>query len=128
MFDNAGYAYYWTKTVSPWKTAPRDSAKIYRGILSTKQVHFELVMQGLRYAPGSVVQSMAYNAQNKRLYLVASGSIFSVPTNKLGHLKPGDVGLSNFNGHREFEGLTFSHRDGHGFVLTNRGPELMQFN
>lgn len=125
-FDNEGNAYFWTQTVSPWATAPVDSVKIYKGTVSTERVRFSLVMQGLSKAPGSVVQSMSYNAANNRLYLISNGSIFSVPADKLGKLSADDVSATNFNGNREFEGMPFMHHHNEGFVMMNRGAELMQ--
>ncbi|RRK09748.1 hypothetical protein D1831_11115 [Lactiplantibacillus garii] len=125
-FDNDGNAYYWTQTVTPWATAPVDSAKIYKGEISTGRVRFSLVMQGLSKAPGSVVQSMGYNGANNRLYLVSNGSIFSVPVDKLGHLDASDVSATNFTGNREFEGVAFMHQQNAGFVLANRGPSILQ--
>ena len=127
-FDNAGNAYFWTHTVAAWPTAPVNSAKIYKGQISTKRVRFSLVMQGLSKGPGEIVQSMGYNQANKRLYLVSNGSIFSVPTSKLGHLKSSEVSATNFTGKREFEGIAFMHHSNSGYVLLNRGPALYQMN
>ena len=125
-FDNDGNAYYWTHTLSAWPTAPLNSAKIYKGQISTDRVHFNLVMQGLSRVPGEVVQSMSYNGANNRLYLVSNGSIFSVPVDKLGQLDASDVSATNFTGDREFEGMMFMHQSNQGFVLTNRGPAILQ--
>lgn len=125
-FDKAGHAYFWTQTKSAWPTAPLNSVKFYQGTLSKKRVHFKLILQGLRRAPGQVLQSMSYNSQNGRLYLVSDESIFSVPTSKLGKLKTSDVGCSNFKGQREFEALVWKHRSNTGYLLTNKGPEMLR--
>ncbi|RRK09750.1 hypothetical protein D1831_11125 [Lactiplantibacillus garii] len=127
-FDKSGNAYYWTQTKSAWPTAPVNSVKFYKGVLGTGQVHFKLIMQGLAKAPGKVLQSVSYNQQNGRLYLVADESIFSVPLAKLGHLTTRDVSCTNFSGHREFEGLIWRHRSNAGYLLTNKGPELMRLS
>ncbi|WP_318766349.1 hypothetical protein [Lactiplantibacillus carotarum] len=125
-FDSAGHAYFWTQTQSAWPTAPLNSVKLYQGTISTSKVRFKLIMQGLRKVPGQTLQSISYNTQNNRLYLVSDESIFSVPVNKLGHLATSDVGCSNFSGRREFEALVWKHQSNAGYLLTNKGPELMQ--
>lgn len=124
-FDNAGNAYFWTQTASTsW--APKNSVKFYKGQLGTNNVHFKLVMQGLRRAPGGVVQSASYNPRDGRFYVVSDDSIFSVPTSKIGNLRTSDVSATNFSGNREFEGLMFKHNTNAGYLLTNKGPEIMQ--
>ncbi|MGA3270473.1 hypothetical protein [Lactiplantibacillus pentosus] len=125
-FDNSGNAYFWTQTKSAWPTAPVNSVKFYKGTLGVNRVHFSLVKQGLSQAPGQVLQSMSYNSNNGRLYLVSDESIFSVPANKLGKLSTADVSRSNFSGKREFEGLVWQHTSNTGYLLTNKGPELMK--
>ncbi|ETY74169.1 hypothetical protein [Lactiplantibacillus fabifermentans] len=124
-FDNAGNAYFWTQTASTsW--APKNSVKFYKGSLGSGNVHFKLVMQGLLRAPGSTLQSVSYNPKNGRLYLVSDESIFSVPASKLGSLSASDVSATNFSGTREFESLVFKHNSNAGYLLTNKGPEIMQ--
>ncbi|AVK64122.1 hypothetical protein C5Z26_08355 [Lactobacillus sp. CBA3606] len=125
-FDAAGNAYFWAQMKTAWPRAGVNSVKIYQGKLSTSNVHFKLVMQGINKAPGQVLQSMSYNTSDHRLYLAADESIFSIPTNRLGKLRTSDVSASNFSGNREFEGLVFKHRSATGYVLTNKGPEMMQ--
>lgn len=125
-FDNDGNAYFWTETRSPWKTAPVDSLKFYKGTLSTSEVHFKLIMQGLTHSPGAVVQSSSFNPNNGRFYMVSDESIFSVPVDKIGDLTTADVSATNFDGKREFEGLIFKHTSDTGYVLANKGPELME--
>lgn len=122
-FDKHGKAYFFTYSNGGW--APKGAVKIYQGTISAKSVHFHLVMQGLRYAPGTKPQSMAYNAKRNRLYFVSDSSLASVPVSQLGKLKASQVEGTNLNGQREFEGLQFTS-NGSGYLLVNKGAELMQ--
>lgn len=122
-FDKHGNAYFYTYSNGGW--APKGSVKLYQGKIGAKSVHFHLIMQGLRHNPGTKSQSLAYNVKRNRLYVIADGSIASLPVGKLGHLTPGDVHATNFGGHREFEGLQFTH-DGAGYLLTNRPAQVMK--
>lgn len=123
-FDNEGNAYTWSQTASAWPTAPVGSIKIYKGTISTSQVHFSLIMQVLKKGPGLQTQGTGFNAADGRLYLVSDDSIFSVPTAKLGKLTKSDINEINFSGNREFEGMIFDNH-GNGFVLANSGAELL---
>ena len=118
-FDDAGNAYIWTHQ--------HGRVTFYTGQVSPQRVQFKVVPQGLASDPGHWAQSLGYNDSNGRLYLVADESITSVPAAQLGHLTTGMVGENDFNGRREFEGLIFMHHMNSGFLLTNRGVELMQF-
>ncbi|WP_407886678.1 hypothetical protein [Levilactobacillus sp. N40-8-2] len=122
-FDKKGNAYFFTYANGGW--APKRSVKIYQGKIGSKSVKFHLVMQGLRHAPGTKTQSIAYNAKRNRLYFVSDSSISSIPLSKLGHLKASQVETTNFNGHREFEALQFTS-NGAGYLLTNKAAELMK--
>ncbi|WP_412988947.1 GW dipeptide domain-containing protein [Pediococcus siamensis] len=132
-FDKDGNFYAYVKNGASW--APSNSVKIYKGTINANNtVQMNLVMQGLRYMPGTHSQSIGYNAKNNRLYFVSDGSISSVPVNKLGKLSAGDVQAENFNtldannkviNTREFEGLVFDN-NGAGYLLTLRGVELMK--
>ncbi|AMV60261.1 Extracellular protein [Pediococcus damnosus] len=132
-FDDQGNMYAYVKNAASW--APTNSVKVYKGTInSNNTVRFNLVMQGLKYAPGTHSQSIGFNAANQRLYFVADGSIESVPVNKLGKLSPNDVKEETFQSYdannkktatREFEGLAFD-QTGNGYLLSLRGVELMK--
>ncbi|WP_203642042.1 hypothetical protein [Levilactobacillus andaensis] len=122
-FDKNGNAYFFTYSNGGW--SPKGAVKIYKGKINSKSVKFHLVMQGLRYRPGTKPQAMAYNQKRNRLYFVSDSSISSVPVSKLGKLKPSQVEATNLNGQREFEGIQFTS-NGAGYLLVNRGAELMQ--
>ena len=122
-FDEQGHAYYWTHA-----SALRNGrVNLYRGTISrTTGVHFTQLAQGLANNPGYFAQSIGYNEVTRRLYLVADESITSLPAADLGHLAANQVGEANFAGEREFEGLVFMHHQDTGFLLTNRGAEMMR--
>lgn len=122
-FDKQGKAYF-----SSYVGGSR-AMKIYQGTIAPKKVHFRLLYQGLRQRPGEKNQSIGYNAANNRLYFISDDSISSVSDSKLvsGKLKPGNVHSSVFSSKREFEGLAFS-KNGQGYLLTNRGGELLSTN
>lgn len=122
-FDKKGNAYFFTYSNGGW--APKGAVKIYKGKINNKSVKFHLVMQGLRYRPGTKPQSIAYNVKRNRLYFVSDSSISSVPVSKLGHLKASQVEGTNLNGKREFEGIQFT-KNGAGYLMTNKGAELMK--
>ncbi len=119
-FDKRGYAYFSSYS-------GKRALRVYRGTISKKGVHFNLIMQGLKYRPGQTHQSIAYNAKNDRLYFISDDAISSVPLAKLnrGQVKPKDVKATVFASSREFEGLSFTG-SGQAYVLLNRGPELMR--
>lgn len=121
-FDKDGNAYFFTYGGSgKWKGC----VKIYKGQITKNSVRFELIPQGLRYGPGEHSQGMGYDANTNRLVLVADGCISSVPVDKLGELKPGDVWQTRFKTKREFESVTFD-ADGYAYLLTNRDPEIFK--
>jgi len=122
-FDKKGNAYFFTYSNGGW--APKGAVKIYKGKINKKSVKFHLVMQGLRYRPGTKPQSMDYNVKRNRLYFLSDSSISSVPVSKLGHLKPSQVEATNLNGKREFESLQFT-KNGAGYLMTNKAAELMK--
>jgi len=122
-FDRQGNAYFWTR---PNAT----EVYLYRGRIGRRHVHFHLTSQVLQHGPGTCVQSMAYNPNNNRLYLVADGSIASLPASKLagnGSLTSGDVKWTHFASKREFEGLSFG-TDGKAYLLSNHQPEVLVGN
>lgn len=125
-FDDQGTAYYWTHLSQAAGNLPAGAVKLYRGTITTKSAQFNLVPQGLASYPGFFAQSAGYNDSNHRLYLVADESITSLPVNHLGRLTTKMVGESNFVAQREFEGLFFMHHANDGFLLTNRGTEIMR--
>ncbi|RRK09976.1 hypothetical protein D1831_09745 [Lactiplantibacillus garii] len=125
-FDNQGYAYYWTHAKVATKTTPLGAVKLYRGTVTANGIHYRVIPQGLATDPGFYAQSMGYDGANDRLYLVSDESITSLLLADLGHLKASQVGENNFGAHREFEGLFFMHNSGDGFLLTNRGTEIMR--
>lgn len=119
-FDKAGHAYFWTR--------PRaNEVYIYQGNIHRNHVSFRLTKQILAHGPGTCVQSMAYNPNNGRLYLVADDSIASLPAKKIEHLSSGDVKWTGFASHREFEGLTFGN-DGQAYLMSNHQPEILAGN
>jgi len=122
-FDKAGRAYFWSNP-SGYR------ANIYQGRISRHKVSFRLTHQVLRRGPGTHVQGIAVNPHNNRLYLVADGSIASLPIQKLvgrGHLTAKQVRWTRFASRREFEGLAFT-TSGHGYLLTNHDPEILRGN
>jgi hypothetical protein len=121
-FDRDGNAYFFTYAGSG---AFAGSVKIYRGRISTDEVRFELIPQGLKYAPGKHSQGMGYDAKKNRLVFVADGCISSVPADKLGALEPKDVRQTKFKTDREFEGVVFDAK-GYAYLLTNRYPEILK--
>lgn len=125
-FDNRGQAYFWTHAKVATPATPLGTVRLYRGTVNNQGIHFQVIQQRLASDPGFYAQSMGYDPASDRLYLVADESITSLPAAKLGHLKKTDVGEINFNGQREFEGLFFIPSTGQGFLLTNRGAEIMR--
>lgn len=120
-FDRQGHAYFWTRP-----SASR--VYIYQGTIGQDAVHFRLTRQVLTHGPGTRVQSMAYNPQNDRLYLVSDDSIASLPVAGLagnGHLTPADVRWTGFASKREFEALNFT-ADGRAYLMSNHDPEILQ--
>lgn len=128
-FDKNGYAYFWTITKTAWPTAPKGTVKIYRGKIGTSSTYFKLVKRGLSAAPGKTFQSMGYNPNNNRLFLVSDEGLTSIPANKLDKLSAKYVDQNRFSGSREFEGLAFNPAEKgskNGYLLSNRGPELLK--
>lgn len=123
-FDDQGQAYYWTKAAA--KNGQAGGVQLFRGQITPQAVQFTAMKQTLATAPGHFVQSMGYSDVTGRLYLVSDASITSLPAQRLGRLKTGQVGEINFATNREFEGLIFMHHAANGYLLTNRGAELMQ--
>lgn len=119
-FDKRGYAYFASY-------ASGGTVKFYQGTISSKKVHFKLLMKGLKHQPGATHQGLAYNPKQDRLYMVTDDALVSVPVVKTvkAKLTAGDVKASVFNSKREFESLSFLS-NGHGFLLTNRGPEILE--
>lgn len=125
-FDDQGNAYFWIHNENPDSKLPLGAVLLYRGSVSPRGANFKVVPQGLATDPGYFAQSMGYSDATKRLYLVSDDSITSVPIASLGHLKADQVGENTFAAHREFEGLFFMHNATNGYLLTNRGTEVMQ--
>jgi hypothetical protein len=124
-FDKKGRVYFYTRSGGSWgKNDPKNSIKIYQGKIGANKVSFRLIMQGIKYPPGQIGQSMGYNPKSNRLYLVDDGEIMSIPVAKLGKLKKSDVRTSVFEGNREFEGISFDN-SGNGYFLTNKPYEIM---
>ena len=123
-FDKDGNCYFYTRNLSS-KWAPKNSIKIYKGTIGDTSVSFELVNQGIRYAPGAIGQSMGYDPRRNRLCIISDGGITTIPVEKLGNLSPEDVETTIFEGQkREFEGLSYDKR-GIGYFITNRPYEIM---
>lgn len=118
-FDRQGRAYFWTRPDT-------GGVYIYQGKISRHHVDFRLTSQVLAHGPGTCVQSMAFNPNNNRIYLVADESIASLPVAKLagrGHLTSQDVKWTHFASKREFEGLSFGDH-GRAYLLSNHQPEV----
>ncbi|GAA6237226.1 hypothetical protein [Apilactobacillus micheneri] len=125
-FDKRGNLYTYTRT-SGNGAIKNGTLRISKGYISHHKVHFKMIMQGIRHAPGYLTQSLSYNPRNNRLYFVSDGGILSAPVNKLGHLKNHDIRDTKFLTRREFEGLAFT-KNGKGHLLLNRSPEIMTFS
>lgn len=123
-FDNHGTAYFYSSAPKVG-SAPKGSVKLFAGKIGKTTVRFHLVMQGLRYSPGTIAQAMSYNPQRNQLYLVSNGSITSLPVNHLGHLKSSAIESTMFQTTREFEGLSFTTNGG-AYLLVNRGAEVLK--
>ena len=122
-FDNAGHAYTAMRTFGG--VAPVGSLKLFKGSITNRSVKFHMV-QGLRYAPGLIMQNMSYNPSNHRIYFITDGELMSVPANRYTHLRPRDVKATKLSGHYEFEDLAFyRHR---GYLMVHCPPELMISN
>lgn len=119
-FDAKGKAYFSSLV------AGSKAMRIYQGSINTKQTKFKLVQQ-LKYRPGTINQSVGYSSKSNRLFLISDDAITSVPVSKLGRLKAKDVHATTFASGREFEAVVFNN-DGTGYLLTNKGPELLQTN
>lgn len=135
-FDSKGNAYWYnianpsfnnykTKWMNKGGINDKSYVKFYKGKITTSKVTFKMVMQGLRYRPGSMVQSLSYNPANNRLYVISDGSITSVPASKLGKLKPKDVLSTTFKTKREFETIQFD-KEGYGYLMVHLGPEILK--
>ncbi|MFC6182421.1 hypothetical protein [Lactiplantibacillus daowaiensis] len=123
-FDSHGTAYFYSAAPKVG-SAPKGSVKLFAGKIGKTTVRFHLVMQGLRYSPGTIAQTMSYNAHRNRLYLVSNGSIISLPVSHLGHLKRSAIESTMFQTTREFEGLSFTSTGG-AYLLVNRGAEVLK--
>jgi len=123
-FDQHGTAYFYSQTATVGKS-PKRSVKLFAGKIGAKTIRFHLIMQGLRYSPGTITQAMSYNPHCNRLYLVSNGSITSLPVAHLGHLKHGNIESTMFQTTREFEGLSFT-TNGQANLLVNRGAEVLK--
>ena len=119
-FDAKGKAYFSSLV------AGSKAMRIYQGSINTKQTKFKLVQQ-LKYRPGTINQSVSYSSKSNRLFLISDDAITSVPVSKLGRLKAKDVHATTFASGREFEAVVFNNA-GTGYLLTNKGPELLQTN
>ncbi|MEJ6401064.1 hypothetical protein [Nicoliella lavandulae] len=121
-FDKNGYAYTYVK--SGGGNVPQGAYKIYRGKITTKGVHFDLMKSAIRHSAGAIPQGFGYNPKNGRLYFVSDSSIVSAPANKLNNLSKSDVKYIHADSTREFEGLLFN-ASGKGFLISLRPDELM---
>lgn len=124
-FDRSGEAFYWIDGRSS-ATNTVGNATLYHGSISSKGAYFTAFSQGIAINPTFGAQSIGYNEHNNRLYLVANDGIISFSLTSVGKLKPNEISESNFSETRELEGLVFMHNSDNGFLLTNRGPEMMQ--
>ncbi|MHA8263541.1 hypothetical protein ACYATO_07600 [Lactobacillaceae bacterium Melli_B3] len=122
-FDKRGHAFTYVR--SGGGNVKRGAYKVYRGSVSRSGVHFSLMKCAIRHAAGKIPQGMGYNPKNDRLYFISDGSIMSIPAWKVNRLKKSDIHYVHVKTNREFEGLSFN-RQGHGYLLTLRPPELMR--
>lgn len=121
-FDKHGNAYTCTRTFNPRGGANMDSLKLYKGKISHNQVQFHMV-QGIRNAPGLIMQNMGYDPKHNRIYFVTDGELMSAPTKYFNHLRPNDIKATKLTGHYEFEDIAFYH--GHGYLLLHYPSELL---
>ncbi|MHA8263603.1 hypothetical protein ACYATO_07935 [Lactobacillaceae bacterium Melli_B3] len=124
-FDKYGRAYTYVK--SGGGNVPTGAYKIYRGSITTKGVHFDLMKSAIRHPAGDIPQGMGYNPKSNRLYFISDGCIISIPASKVNNLKKSDIRYVNTNSNREFEGMVFDH-SGTGYLLTLRPNEMMKMN
>lgn len=122
-FDNHGNAYTCTRTFNPLGGANSGSLKLYKGKVGPNGVHFHMV-QGLRHAPGMIMQNISYDPDSNRIYFVTDGELMSVPAKNFSHISPKRVRVTKLTGHYEFEDLAFYH--GHGYLLLHYPSELLR--
>ncbi|WP_076641226.1 hypothetical protein [Lactiplantibacillus plantarum] len=125
-FDRQGEAYYWIDGKNLQATSTGGNVTLYHGKITTNSVYFTAFEQGIATNPTFSAQSMSFNEASKRFYLVADEGVISFPQLALGKLKTTQIGEVGFSGQRELEGLVFMHNSNTGFLLTNRGPEMME--
>ncbi|MCH7259121.1 hypothetical protein JMO19_05170 [Lactiplantibacillus plantarum] len=125
-FDRQGEAHYWIDGKNPLATSTGGNVTLYHGKITTNSVYFTAFEQGIATNPTFTAQSMGFNEVLKQFYLVADEGVISFPQSALGKLATTQIGEVGFSGRRELEGLVFMHNSNTGFLLTNRGPELME--
>ncbi|MCF6515897.1 hypothetical protein GSH19_07035 [Lactobacillus sp. S2-2] len=124
-FDKKGNAYYYS--YSSGGPIPKKTVKLYKGKITNKSVKFKIIMQGIRRAPGATAQSISYNPKNNNLYLISDSGVSRIPIKRLGKLRKKDIRTVITNQKREFEGLGFTKK-GIGYLMPNKGPELMKLS
>ncbi|KZX10079.1 hypothetical protein [Methanobrevibacter curvatus] len=123
-FDEDGFFY--SEKIIKSKNNPKGDTLIIRGKIHESGIVEVKPMALIKNRPGTIIQSIAINQKNNKLYLVSDGAIYSLPLDKLNDktLRKEDFRYSTFNSEREFEGLSF---DGNGiaYLLIIRGPEVL---
>jgi hypothetical protein len=103
----------------------------------------------IKFAPNKKnIQSIGFNPVLNQLLIVADDSIQTIPIAKISNIAPrtivnqtdpakaeiqipateltaADIGYVNYTSKREFEAMTFDAQ-GYGYVLLNRGPEILK--
>lgn len=125
-FDTHNHVYngnrIWRENSS--KRFKNGNVVLYQGLLSRRHANFSLIKQGIRHAPGEVIQALAYNPKTHRLYIEVNDAIVSFPVNRLGHLRPRDVKEMILKQH-QYEGLSFDQK-GFAYILMNGPKEVMK--
>ncbi|XIF20084.1 MAG: hypothetical protein AJITA_00802 [Acetilactobacillus jinshanensis] len=75
-FDKHGNAYTCTRTFNPRGGANAGSIKLYKGKIGPNRVQFHMV-QGIKHAPGMIMQNISYDPQTNRIYFVTDGELMS---------------------------------------------------
>jgi hypothetical protein len=131
-------------------TAVSNIEKIYRIANISKPASLKVdQLVNIKFAPNKKnIQSIGFNPVLNQLLIVADDSIQTIPIAKINNIAPrtivnqtdpakaeiqipateltaADIGYVNYKSKREFEAMTFDAQ-GYGYVLLNRGPEILK--
>ena len=126
-FDNHGNAYNENR-IWNWNANKRfkpGNILLFKGSIARHRADLRLIKQGIRKAPGYIIQGIAYNPRTGRLYIETDDAIMSVPANRLGKLRPRDVRETILSGHREYEGISFDKK-GYAYIVMARPSEILK--